>query len=65
MGAEKVSAAVGYGGAGTSLIFGLTAGQWQAIGVIGGLLIALAGFAFNVWLGLDRRKRERESNATR
>lgn len=59
MGAEKVSAAVGYSGAGASVMFGLTATQWQVVGVIGGLLIGFAGFAFNAWLGwrLDQRER--------
>lgn len=56
---ERVSAMVGYGGSGTAFVFGLSASQWQAIGVIGGLLIALAGFAFNAWLGWRRDQRER------
>lgn len=59
MGAEKVSAVVGYGGSGTALVFGLSAGEWQAIGVMGGLLIGFAGFAFNAWLGWRRDQRER------
>lgn len=59
MGAEKVSAAVGYSGSGTALFFGLSPGEWQAIGVMGGLLIGLAGFAFNAWLGWRRDQRER------
>ncbi len=33
-------------------------GEWQAIGVIGGLLIGAAGFAFNAWLGWRRDQRE-------
>lgn len=56
---EKASAVVGYGGSGTALIFGLSPGEWQAIGVIGGLFIGVAGFAFNAWLGWRRDQRER------
>lgn len=56
--AEKTSAVVGYGGSGTAVIFGLSASQWQVIGVIGGLCIGLAGFAFNAWLGWRRDQRE-------
>ena len=65
MGAEKASAAIGYGGAGASVFFGLTATQWQVVGVIGGLLIGFAGFAFNAWLGWRRDQRERAANETR
>lgn len=55
---EKTSAAIGYVGSGTSIGFGLSATDWQAIGVIGGLVLGLAGFAFNAWLGWRRDQRE-------
>lgn len=63
MGGEKVSAAIGYGGSGTAVVFGLTPSEWSAIGVIGGLLIALAGFLVNAYFGwrrlkMDQQKRE-------
>lgn len=44
---EKASAAVAYTGGGTALAFGLTSGEWQAIGVIGGLLVGIAGLYVN------------------
>lgn len=56
--AEKATAATGYLGSGTAVYFGLTAGEWQAIGVMGGLAIGLAGFAWNAWLGWRRDQRE-------
>lgn len=55
---EKVSAIAGYGGSGTAVVFGLTTSQWQVVGVLGGLLIGIAGFAFNAWLGWRRDQRE-------
>lgn len=56
--AEKVSAGIGYVGCGASCFFGLSVGQWQAVGVAGGLVIGFAGFAFNAWLGWRRDQRE-------
>lgn len=55
---QKASATAGYGGSVSAFVFGLTPGEWQAIGVIGGLLIGAAGFAFNAWLGWRRDQRE-------
>ena len=60
--AEKVSSAATQAGAGTAVVFGLTPTEWSVIGVIGGLVIALAGLAFNAYFGwrrlkLDERKR--------
>lgn len=58
---EKASAAAAYGGGGTAMYFGLSAGQWQVIGVIGGLLVGVVGLLVNVWfkqqhLEIARRK---------
>jgi hypothetical protein len=33
-----------YGGSASAAIFGLTATEWQVVGVIGGLVIATVGF---------------------
>lgn len=55
---EKLSTAATYGGSGTAIMFGLTPGEWQVLGVIGGLLIGAAGFAFNAWLGWRRDQRD-------
>lgn len=46
---EKASAAVAYTGGGTALAFGLTSGQWQALGVVGGLLVGVAGLIVNAY----------------
>jgi hypothetical protein len=43
-GGVVVAKAAQYGGAAGALIFGLSPGEWQAIGVIGGLLVGLGGF---------------------
>ena len=55
---EKVAAAVGYGGSGTAFVFGLSPGEWQALGVMGGLFIGVLGFAWNAWLGWRRDQRD-------
>jgi hypothetical protein len=57
--AHRVTSVVGYGGSGTAIYFGFSPGEWQAIGILGGLVIGLAGFAFNAWLGWRRDQRER------
>lgn len=54
---EKASAIAAVGGGGTAVVFGLTPGEWQAIGVLGGLLIGIAGLAINAvfqWLKYRR-----------
>jgi hypothetical protein len=57
--ARTITSVAGYGGSGTAIYFGFSPGEWQAIGILGGLLIGLAGFAFNAWLGWRRDQRER------
>lgn len=59
--AEKASMAVGFCGSGTACAFGLSSSQWQAVGVMGGLIFAAAGFLFNAWLGWRRDQREEAS----
>lgn len=52
---EKASAVAAYGGGGTAVIsgaatfLGLTPGEWQVVGVLGGLVIGAIGLAFNVY----------------
>lgn len=46
---EKVANAAIGGGSGVAVVFGLTPSEWSAIGVLGGLLVAVAGLAVNVW----------------
>lgn len=47
--AEKASAVAAYGGGGTAVYFGLTPGEWQAIGVLAGILIGVLGLLVNVY----------------
>lgn len=57
---EKTSVAVAYGGGGAAMYFGLTAGEWQVIGVLGGLLVGLAGFVTNLYYKHQHLKLARE-----
>lgn len=71
---QRAASAVGYGGSGTAVLsgaamevqkyLGMTPGEWQIVGIVGGLLFGAAGFAFNAWLGWRRDQRE-ESNRWR
>lgn len=47
--AMKTAAAAQYAGGGTAVYFGLSAGEWQAIGVVAGIVIGLAGLAVNYY----------------
>lgn len=54
---EKASATAAVGGGSVAVFFGLSAGEWQALGVVGGLAIGLVGLAVNVvfqWLRYRR-----------
>jgi hypothetical protein len=51
---EKISAAAGYTGSGTAVVFGLTPSEWSVVGVIGGLIIGVAGFLVNAYYGWRR-----------
>jgi hypothetical protein len=59
----KVATTAQYGGSGGAFYFGLSAGEWQVIGVVGGLLIALLGFAINWYYKAQHLKLARK-NAT-
>lgn len=54
--AEKLSQVAAYGGGTTALTFGLTAGEWQAIGVMGGLVIGVIGLCINAYFQWKRGK---------
>jgi len=47
--AHKAASAATYGGSGVAVYFGLSPGEWQVIGILGGLFFAAAGFFTNVW----------------
>lgn len=46
---EKVANIAIGGGSGTAVIFGLTPSEWSVVGVIGGLVVAVAGLVVQVW----------------
>lgn len=43
MSIEKASTAMQYGGSGVAMYFGLTPSDWSVVGIIGGLLVGVAG----------------------
>ena len=45
----KTATAVQYTGSAGAVVFGLTPGEWQIVGVIGGLVIAFLGFLANIY----------------
>jgi hypothetical protein len=47
--AHKAASAATYGGSGVAVYFGFSPGEWQVIGILGGLFFAAAGFFTNVW----------------
>jgi hypothetical protein len=47
--AHKAATVATYGGSGTAVYFGFSPGEWQAIGIAGGLFFAAAGFFANLW----------------
>lgn len=54
---EKATTVATYGGGGAAVYFGFTPGEWQVIGIVGGLLIGLAGLGLNAmfqWLNYRR-----------
>jgi hypothetical protein len=53
---EKSAAVAAYAGGGTAVAFGLTSGEWQAIGVIVGIFIGVAGLALNAYFQWRRLK---------
>jgi hypothetical protein len=47
--AHKAASAATYGGSGAAMYFGLSPGEWQVVGVIGGLVFAAFGFVTNLY----------------
>lgn len=54
---EKASSIAAYGGGTTAFVFGLTPGEWQVVGIVGGLLIGGAGLLVNAWFQWKRFQR--------
>lgn len=59
----KIASTAQYGGSGGAFYFCLSAGEWQIIGVAGGLLVAVLGFAVN-WYYKEQHLRLARKNAT-
>jgi hypothetical protein len=53
---HRAASAATYGGSGMAVYFGFTAGEWQVIGVIGGLFIGFVGLAVNTYFQWKRSK---------
>lgn len=47
--AHKAASAATYGGSGVAVYFGFSPGEWQVIGIVGGLVFAAAGWATNFY----------------
>ena len=58
--AYKAASAATYGGAGTAAVFGLSSSEWQALGVIGGILIGIVGVVVKGWLDYHFKKKHYE-----
>lgn len=46
---SKTATAAQYTGSAGAIVFGLTTSEWQVVGVIGGLVIALLGWLTNIY----------------
>jgi len=53
---EQVSTAASYGASGAAVFFGLTVDEWGIIGVLVGIALGVATFAFNVWFKMKHGK---------
>jgi hypothetical protein len=51
---ESLANVATYGGSGTMMYFGLTPGEWQIVGVLGGLLIGVLGLVVNAYFQWKR-----------
>lgn len=47
--AHKAASTATYGGSGVAVYFGFSPGEWQVIGILGGLFFAAAGFLTNLY----------------
>lgn len=54
---EKASTVATYGGSGTAVYFGLSPGEWQVVGIVGGLVIGLIGLGINSYFQLLNYRR--------
>ncbi len=58
--AIATSTPIAYAASGISIYMGLTVGEWQAIGVIGGLILGILTYATNLYY--KRKADKRASN---
>lgn len=54
---EKASAVATYGGGTVAVYFGLTPGEWQVVGIVGGLLIGALGLVAKTYFDWLRYRR--------
>lgn len=47
--AHKAASVATYTGSGVAVYFGFSPGEWQVIGIVGGLFFAAAGYLTNLW----------------
>jgi len=52
----KAATTAQYAGSSTAVAFGMTGTEWSVIGVVGGLIVAILGFAVN-WFYKERHYR--------
>lgn len=55
---EKASSIAAFGGGTTAFVFGLTPGEWQVIGIVGGLVIGVLGLLVNAFFQWKKFQRE-------
>ena len=58
--AEKVAPYATFGGGGSALVFGLSPSEWSVLGVIGGLVIGIAGWVTQVYFKRQHLKIARQ-----
>lgn len=57
--AEQSVTNISYSAAGASVFLGLTVNQWGVVGVIAGIALGVATFAFNVWFKMKYHRGEK------
>jgi hypothetical protein len=50
-----------YAGSGTAVVFGLSPGEWQVLGIVVGIAVGVAGFAVNLFFKMQHYRLAREA----
>ena len=53
---EQVATTASYSASGVAVFFGLTVDEWGIIGVLVGITLGIATFAFNIWFKMKYGK---------